>query len=98
MTAPTIHRRSFARACTAIALGGQRTPDILRANWRDDTNAERVLRAVERRSAATALAISRSLAENGNGPFGNRLTDSAHANLYGRPSEGSPNEHTTAKT
>jgi hypothetical protein len=41
----TAHRRSFARACTAIALGGQRAPDILHANWRDDTNAERVLRA-----------------------------------------------------
>ena len=46
MTAPMIHRRSFARACTAIALGGQCAPDILRANWRDDTNAARVLRAV----------------------------------------------------
>jgi hypothetical protein len=34
MTAPT-----FARACTAIALGGQRAQDILR----DDANAERVL-------------------------------------------------------
>jgi hypothetical protein len=44
MTAPIIHRRSFARACTAIALGGQ---DILLANWRDDANAERVLRAAE---------------------------------------------------
>jgi hypothetical protein len=46
ITAPIIHRRSFARACTAIALGGQRASDILRANWRDDANAEPVSRAV----------------------------------------------------